>query len=405
MNILIVDDLVSVVNGIESGIDWKKLNIDGIFKAHNAYEAKILLQNLPIDILMTDIEMPGESGIDLVAWVHEEKKDVECIFMSSHADFDYARKALQTGSCEYVLLPCRYEEIEEVICKAVLRLNSRREKDKVYRYGKVVTEDVWLEKMLLRHCIENENNKDAIERLIHIGCINERACGYLVYIKLTENTEKALRMDATLLEFIVDNISKELMQPVRYHLMLVPRMEEAYVMLCQPETSEDISEDAFDRQMRMLSETVSKALHRQVYMSYEKCEDYGRLSYCSRRLEQQACEEEKAAGAAVSGDTVQVLVQVEAYVKDHIAMDIKRSNLANYVHMNVDYLSRIFKREKNMTLNEYIIGCKMEVARNLLQTTRLPVGLVAARVGYSDFSYFSKLYKKTYGHTPTEERI
>lgn len=155
MNILIVDDLVSVVNGIES-------------------------------------------GIDLVAWVHEEKKDVECIFMSSHADFDYARKALQTGSCEYVLLPCRYEEIEEVICKAVLRLNSRREKDKVYRYGKVVTEDVWLEKMLLRHCIENENNKDAIERLLHIGCINERACGYLVYIKLTENTEKALRMDATL---------------------------------------------------------------------------------------------------------------------------------------------------------------------------------------------------------------
>lgn len=62
--------------------------------------------------------------------------------------------------------------------------------------------------------------------------------------------------------------------------------------------------------------------------------------------------------------------------------------------MNIDYLARIFKKNTGMTLNDYIINEKMEVARNLLITTKLPVGLIAMKVGYSNFSYFSKLYKK-----------
>lgn len=403
MNILIVDDLVSVVNGIENGIDWKKLNIDSVFKAHNAYEAKIIIKNVPIDILLTDIEMPGESGIDLVAWVHAENKDIECIFMSSHADFDYARRALQTGSCEYVLLPCPNEEIEDVIGKAVMRLNSRREKDKVYQYGKVVTEDVWLEKMLLKHSITTAQNQDAIERLIHIGSIKAQACGYLVYIKLQENAEQFAQWDMSLLEFIIGNISHELMQPVHYHVIVSGQSKDTFVIFCQPEETQDISETAFERQMHMIHETMTKVLHLQMYMCFERCTDYAQMSAISHRLEENAktvlLDTQEA-----SGDTTQVIACVEEYVKEHIAYDVKRSDLANHVHMNVDYLSRIFKREKGVTLNEFIIESKMAVARNLLQTTRLPVGLVAARVGYSDFSYFSKLYKKSFGHTPTEER-
>lgn len=286
MNILVVDDLVSVVNGIVNAIDWKKLNIDGVFKAHNAYEAKIIIKNVPIDILMTDIEMPGESGIDLVAWVHEENKDIECIFMSSHADFEYARRALQTGSCEYVLLPCPNEEIEAILEKAVLRLNGRREKDKMYEYGKVVTEDVWLEKMLLKHSIETEQNKESIDRLVHIGGIKSNACGYLIYMKLQESDEKLERWDQTLMEFIIGNISLELMQPVHYQTVVVNQAMDTYVLLCQPEENQDISLEAFERQVHMIDEVMSQVLHLRVYMEFEKCTDYAQLKIYCQRLKQ-----------------------------------------------------------------------------------------------------------------------
>ena len=352
---------------------------------------------------MTDIEMPGESGIDLVAWVHSENKDIECIFMSSHADFDYARRALQTGSCEYVLLPCPNEEIEDVIGKAVLRLKGRREKDKMYEYGKVVTEDVWLEKMLLKHSIESTQNNEAIDRLIHIGGIKENACGYFVYLKLQESDEKLERWDQTLLEFIIGNICAELMQPIHYQAVVVNLAMDTYCLLCQPQENQDITEAAFERQIHLIDEIMSQTLRLHVYMAFERCTDYTQLKKYQQHLEQKI-QVLLSDVHNVSGDIIQIVQSVEEYVKEHIAQDIKRTDLANYVHMNVDYLSRVFKREKKITLNEYIVESKLAVARNLLQTTRLPVGLVAARVGYSDFSYFSKLYKKLYGHTPTEER-
>ena len=131
MNILIVDDLLSVVEGIVKGIDWGQLGITGIYKAFNTYEAKVLINNLQIDILLTDIEMPGESGLELVEWIRQEQMDMECIFMSSHANFEYAQRAVEVNSYKYVLLPCPYEEIAGVVSGAVGSLRQRREQEKL----------------------------------------------------------------------------------------------------------------------------------------------------------------------------------------------------------------------------------------------------------------------------------
>lgn len=95
---------------------------------------------------------------------------------------------------------------------------------------------------------------------------------------------------------------------------------------------------------------------------------------------------------------------VECYVKQHMSHEIKRTDLAKHVHLNIDYLARVFKQKRGVTLNDYIIAEKMETARNLLETTQLPISVVAAKVGYSNFSYFSKVYKKSFGHAPAEER-
>ncbi len=72
--------------------------------------------------------------------------------------------------------------------------------------------------------------------------------------------------------------------------------------------------------------------------------------------------------------------------------------------MNPDYISRQFKNETGIPLKEYIVRQKMESARALLQNTGLPIGVVAAKMGYDNFSYFSQVYRKVMGVSPTEER-
>lgn len=67
MKILVVDDQPDVVAGILDGVNWRALHVEKAYSALSAAEAKDLLLREKIDILLCDIEMPGESGLSLVA--------------------------------------------------------------------------------------------------------------------------------------------------------------------------------------------------------------------------------------------------------------------------------------------------------------------------------------------------
>lgn len=101
------------------------------------------------------------------------------------------------------------------------------------------------------------------------------------------------------------------------------------------------------------------------------------------------------------GDAVD---QVISYIDDNMEKEIHRSELVELVHLNADYLNRLFKERKGKTLREYIIERKMEEAKRMLQETRLPVSIIAGKVGYDNFSHFSYAYKKVYGQSPLESR-
>ena len=84
--------------------------------------------------------------------------------------------------------------------------------------------------------------------------------------------------------------------------------------------------------------------------------------------------------------------------------ELRREELAEAVHLNPDYMARLFKKETGMNLKDYIIQQKMQEAQSLLCTTNLPISLIAAKVGYTNFGHFSTSYKKFYHKTPQEER-
>ena len=105
INVLIVDDQINVVSGVMFGVHWDRLGISQIYKAYNAYEAKQVLLEKPVDIMLCDIEMPVENGLSLLAWCRKQEMDVETIFLTAHADFLYAKEAVALGSFDYILQP------------------------------------------------------------------------------------------------------------------------------------------------------------------------------------------------------------------------------------------------------------------------------------------------------------
>ncbi|MCI8624489.1 MAG: helix-turn-helix domain-containing protein [Provencibacterium sp.] len=126
MTILLVDDEQDILEGILDGIDFTALGIQQVRTATSAREAKKILQQEEVDILLTDIEMPGESGLDLLNWLRERDSAIVTLFCTSFANFDYAKKAVEMHSFDYYLKPVAYEELQSHLAAAVGEVRKNR---------------------------------------------------------------------------------------------------------------------------------------------------------------------------------------------------------------------------------------------------------------------------------------
>lgn len=92
------------------------------------------------------------------------------------------------------------------------------------------------------------------------------------------------------------------------------------------------------------------------------------------------------------------------YIRKNLDRDISRAEIAEAIFLNPEYLSRLFKKETGIALNEFIIREKMEQAKCMLSETDIPVSLIALKTGYTNFSYFSQVFKRHTGLSPLEYR-
>jgi two-component system response regulator YesN len=127
--LLIVDDEVIIANGIKSSFDWKGLGFVKVVTAYNMRQAKEAFASDPFDVMICDIEMPQGTGFDLFSWVREAHPRTECIFLTCHMEFDYAKKAIQLGSLDYLLKPVLEEELKKAVVTALMKIRQERDND------------------------------------------------------------------------------------------------------------------------------------------------------------------------------------------------------------------------------------------------------------------------------------
>ncbi|MEK3723383.1 response regulator transcription factor [Paenibacillus sp. FSL H8-0034] len=125
--ILIVDDEMHVVERLAGTMDWESLGVETVHRAYSVQEALVLLQTTTIDILITDIQMPGMTGLELIAIVREKWKRTKCILLSGYADFSYAQEAIHHGTADYLLKPVSEEQVRETVQRVLQQIQAEWE--------------------------------------------------------------------------------------------------------------------------------------------------------------------------------------------------------------------------------------------------------------------------------------
>jgi YesN/AraC family two-component response regulator len=132
MKLLIADDEKVIRQGLQS-LNWQQVGIDEIRIAENGLSAKEILQNEAVDILISDIRMPGMSGIELAEFVRQYSLDTAVIILTGHSDFEYARDAMRNDVYDFMLKPLRPKDILATVANVLVKLEQKRYKEKIVR--------------------------------------------------------------------------------------------------------------------------------------------------------------------------------------------------------------------------------------------------------------------------------
>ncbi|MCZ8521285.1 MULTISPECIES: response regulator transcription factor [Paenibacillus] len=92
------------------------------------------------------------------------------------------------------------------------------------------------------------------------------------------------------------------------------------------------------------------------------------------------------------------------YIEEHISEDLSLVRLAEVIHFNPSYLSRLFKLERGMNLSEYIEETRLAAAKEMLRSGELKIAEVGAKIGYEAAHSFTRFFKKWTGLTPQDYR-
>lgn len=131
--LLIVDDETHLVDSLAECLDWSSLGIEIVLKAYSAGEAIDHMQAQSVDILVTDVRMPGVSGLELIAYVHRHHRKVKSVLLTGHAEFAYAKEAVQSQAMDYLLKPVRAEVLEQCLKRILEKIRQEWEEVSSYR--------------------------------------------------------------------------------------------------------------------------------------------------------------------------------------------------------------------------------------------------------------------------------
>lgn len=100
----------------------------------------------------------------------------------------------------------------------------------------------------------------------------------------------------------------------------------------------------------------------------------------------------------------QLIMKAQEYIASNYSRKITLKDMADELYISPNYLCELFKRHTDKNLTDYISAYRIDRAKELLMDVRYRVNDVAYMVGFSDAQYFSNLFKKKVGMTPTEYR-
>lgn len=357
-SVLLVDDVKLSLNELRSMNVWGEISgFEIVGEASNGREALKLLYEKPVDVVITDIRMPIVDGIELTKKALGEKLTKCVVLMSQFSDFEYARKGFTNGAIEYLLKPICEDDFLKMLRKASAYIKQKNQEKSNLEY---------LQNLLAENVQEHFPSSELRKLVSSIAEGGGQSAA--IAAKMLESTWAGVNYNTLKTAYIYNSVVERLFDAVIRDFPWVLKLSRITAL-----SKTDFSE------YRELSDIKDKFL-----------EVVNSITSVIREFELEA-------------DNNVMVKNACKIILDNVDTDISLSKIAKKLFISKSYLSMLFKEKTGLNVVDYITFVKIERAKILLEDRSLKNYEIAAKLGYSD-EYFTKLFKRVVGMTPTMYR-
>jgi two-component system response regulator YesN len=416
--ILIVDDEAFARTAIEDSIKAADNTIQ-VFTASNGDEALEVLSIEDIDIIMTDIKMPGMSGMELLTEIRRLKIETEVIILSSYNEFDLVRQALQLGAFDYLFKPAMLpDDILEVIKKAFASQKDRISKsesvsNKVEGHNHPQDKGIFFFELLNGSGIEQDRYLQGLERFNLNGNINKIVVSVFKLNFYQESLVEIFENNINILKAAVCEAANDILGQ-KIHQFISSNFYEYILVSWDGEslTNKQFT-DNVENKIRMIMEFMNTNFKLDFSVGISNVSNtFTDLSKLYLEATFEASKGSLGSGNISYAREFKGNISLNKEMKialDYIKNKLGDKNLslqmvADHVGLSRNYFCKIFKQTMGVNFIEYITRLRVEKARNLYINTDMKIYEIAEKVGYSDWHYLYSVYKKLFGHSMSQEK-
>ncbi len=440
--LLIADDEALEREGLEWIIQRMLPNTFQIIHAENGRVAIERAEEHRPHIVLMDVNMPGIQGLEAIREIKHKLPDTKFVMVTAYDYFAYAKEALSLGVKEYLVKPAKREQVIHTLEQLIqeLELEKKKRSDELELRHKLSQLLPLAENELaMMFMVDNITYTDIEQLSEWLNFPLEHGCAIVIAFPDRVKTDNKQKIYDTIRGFAKTYVSTSIVSSlIDRHMAIFINKAPSLSAADWKEAATVFGEELCATAARQLEveiligigqtrtgvEGLRKSYFEAVFAS-NYFEQYGKVCHFDElkqgtghsvyNQEKQPAIAEAIPEAYVLSamqrireqreqQTQTVLDRAKNYIQGRYTEDLSLEEVADSVHLNPHYFSKIFKQQVGTTFIDYVTSLRIDKAKALMATGQLSLKEVCFEVGYNDPNYFSRVFKKVTGVTPSDYR-
>ena len=418
--VLLVDDEYMITEGLKRLIPFDKWDMEVVATANHADDALEYVREHPVDIVISDVNMPDKTGLEMIQEMKDLLPDAYYILLSGYQEFDYVKKAMNLSVVDYLVKPVDKVELGHLLEKIVTQLREKVQEPEIL--SQQLDEEAFK-----THLTQKENwwiglSKEKQGNFVipyyvlgqdwQIVLADQEFEGLLVmpfeapyqanFEKWKFNVEKALFYGTVNLDQSESLFSYY--EPI-YRVIIQGNLQQIIeeLTLLEKIVLENTPRVSITKQL--FTQFVMDVFHLFEHLKADDMTDIVKNIHAITTFEDLVAYTKETLTSffgqyRMNENVVSVLEVIgRDYQKELSLKDISKDLFINPV-----YLGQLIKKETNSTFAELLNKQRIKAAQQLLLSTNDSIEDICYTVGYSNVGYFYKVFRKLCGKSPKAYR-